>query len=636
MMNDSDLNGPTQEQAREVERSLRGGVRKTDGESTARRRNGGGSRIRSPGEQPTGRRELVGEEDSDGVDKALTQPNMWWVTSTAFPLMAAAFGPPANLMSVCALVQSWRVQIPPGGKETEAAGVDDPAWLIAINVVSLAFALIANVCLLLTFARRIRYQLSQPIVIIFWYISSFLLVALVAAASKHLRLYPPQEFAFSQSYYYGILSSALYFIVATFLLSNYFNSIILKRYPPIFNRPTLPQRSVMLQTISLTFYLGVGALVFSKVEGWEYVDGIYWADYTLLTVGLGSDFKLEKNLSRALLIPYAIGGIIILGLVVGSVRSLVLERGKIKVKRRAIEKERMKWIKRLQDQEQEQEGNPSRPKSEEEKLHDEFCLMRKIEKTANRKSKWASLATSLTAFLFLWLGGAMVFTFSERRQEWSYFESLYFTYVTLLTIGYGDLYPESNSGKPFFVVWTMIAVPALTILISNMGDTVVRMIQKATFWVGAKTILPDLDINISLTQRLKHMKRTRLGKQLEKSPATTTNTSPGWSHNPQEEKEPLPKQLAAEIHMLTKHMTSKPPKKYSFEEWVRFLRLLGIEWKAGGEWSWLDQDGPLASSLSETEWLLEKMCQRLEGNIEKLGEKEGIRDDHESQGDNHL
>ncbi|KAG0636377.1 hypothetical protein HOY80DRAFT_925862 [Tuber brumale] len=581
----------------------------------------------SPGEQS--RRGLVREEGSDKIEKVLAEPNMWWITSTAFPLMAAALGPLANLTSVCALVLPWRLRIPPGGKETEGWGIDDPAWLTAVNAVSLAFALVANVCLLLTFGRRIRYQLSQPIVIIFWYISSFLLVALVAAASRHLRLYPSQEYPFSQSYYYAILSSTLYFIVATFLLANYFNSVILKRYPPIFSRPTLPQRALMLQTISLTFYLGIGALVFSKIEGWEYVDGVYWADYTLLTVGLGSDFKLETTLSRALVIPYAIGGIIILGLVVGSVRSLVLERGKIKVKRRAIEKERIKWIKRLEEKKREREETSSQPESEENKLRDDFYLMRKIEKTANRKSKWTSLATSLAAFLFLWLGGALVFTFSERRQEWSYFDALYFSYITLLTIGYGDIYPESNLGKPFFVVWTMIAVPTLTILISNMGSTVVGMIQKATFWIGAMTILPDSDSNTSLTQKLKWMKRTKEEKRHEESATTTANTFPDQEHNLQR-KEQLQKRLAVEICTLTKHTTSEPPKKYSFEEWVQFLELLGIAWKEGDKWSWLDDGGPLASPLSETEWLLEKMCQRLEGNIERLGEKEGSKDVHET------
>jgi len=454
------------------------------------------------------------------------------------------------------------------------------------------------------------------------YTSSFLLIGLVSAAPKHLRL-PRNEYVFSQSYYYGILSAALYFIVATFLLVNYFNSVILKRYPPIFSKPTLSQRALMLQTISLTFYLGIGALVFSKIEGWEYVDGVYWADYTILTVGLGSDFKLETTLSRALLIPYAISGIIALGLVIGSVRSLVLERGSIKVQRRAIEKERTKWIRRLEEQKREREESSSQPKSHEERLRDEFYLMRRIERTAIAKSKWTSLATSLMAYLFLWLGGATVFTFSERRQEWSYFDALYFSYVTLLTIGYGDLYPQSNAGKPFFVVWTMIAVPALTILISNMGDTIVEMIQKATLWVGAMTVLPYSDSNISLTRMFNPMKRTNEEIRLEKS-AITTNTPPEREPSLQEGKnDQLLKRLAVEIRTLTKDMTSNPPRNYSYEEWVRFLGLLGIAWNEGDTWNWLGEGGPLASLSSETEWLLDKMCQKLEMDTQRLGEREG-------------
>jgi potassium channel subfamily K len=59
-----------------------------------------------------------------------------------------------------------------------------------------------------------------------------------------------------------------------------------------------------------------------------------------------------------------------------------------------------------------------------------------------------------------------------------------------LTIGYGDLCPKSNCGKTFFVIWSLLAVPSLTILISNMGDTVVKAIKDCTLWVGKVTVLP--------------------------------------------------------------------------------------------------------------------------------------------------
>lgn len=90
--------------------------------------------------------------------------------STSFPLIAGTFGPISNLFSVCALVQTWRVQYDTeaqGGK-TKAKRVPDPTWLIAVNAVSLGFALAANVLLNLNFAHRVRYRVAQPLTIVFW------------------------------------------------------------------------------------------------------------------------------------------------------------------------------------------------------------------------------------------------------------------------------------------------------------------------------------------------------------------------------------------------------------------------------------------------------------------------------------
>ena len=58
-----------------------------------------------------------------------------------------------------------------------------------------------------------------------------------------------------------------------------------------------------------------------------------------------------------------------------------------------------------------------------------------------------------------------------------------------MTIGYGDFYPQSNSGKPFFVFWCMLAVPSLTILISNVGGTIVKENRDLTLWVANFTVL---------------------------------------------------------------------------------------------------------------------------------------------------
>jgi len=70
---------------------------------------------------------------------------------------------------------------------------------------------------------------------------------------------------------------------------------------------------------------------------------------------------------------------------------------------------------------------------------DRFDAMRDIQFNAKKFKKWFALLISVTAFGTLWCIGAIVFWQAERdTQALSYFQALYFCYVSLLTIGYGD------------------------------------------------------------------------------------------------------------------------------------------------------------------------------------------------------
>ncbi len=55
-------------------------------------------------------------------------PARWWYASTAIPLLAGTFGPMANAFSICALVEKWRVSIPPAGTEEHGIKIEDPKW----------------------------------------------------------------------------------------------------------------------------------------------------------------------------------------------------------------------------------------------------------------------------------------------------------------------------------------------------------------------------------------------------------------------------------------------------------------------------------------------------------------------------
>jgi potassium channel subfamily K len=369
--------------------------------------------------------------------------------------------------------------------------------LLAINSVSLCFALAANLALLLNMARRASFAIGQSITIAGFYMSGFMLIALVAVAnSHHFKLGQPERHALTQAFFYAIFAAMLYCVIATLMVITVIGAYR-GHYEKQFSL-TSAQRTLMLQTVMFMAYLLFGALVYKYIENWKYPDAMFFANFTLLTIGLGTPFTPQTHLGRSLLFPYAFGGIVSVGLVIGSIRSLVLDRGKKKLKARFVERKRENTLKSIDEENRtiriswiHKYSFSQKGLSEAQRREQEFQVMRKIQDLAVARGKYMSLIISATAGLLLWLGGAAIFTVCEREQSWTYFTALYFSYTSLLTIGYGDLQPTSNGGKPFFVLWTLLAVPTLTIFISHMGDTVIKTFANLTIWAGSVTILPQ-------------------------------------------------------------------------------------------------------------------------------------------------
>ena len=272
-------------------------------------------------------------------------------------------------------------------------------------------------------------------------------------------------------------------------------------------------------------------------------------------------------------------------------------------------------------------------------------------------------------------------------------------------------------------------MPTMTVLIGNMGETVVRTVREATDWTGRKTrVLPEFqherkkerkedekkDIASSDSSRTRECRHTspapsagrtspmrnyvgpspiypsgesreaEVASQLRiESPVETRGEDQhAGDERPQQRRGERSDQsrsqmqaeailLAREISKLAKDVCQQPPKKYGWEEWVDWLKVLGDEaWIAGGvkrlelekieassmnlpetstnldphphhdhqrhpnkhhrryhsqptplkmdadgadwNWTWLDDRGPLFSPETETEWILLRLCSRLE------------------------
>lgn len=72
--------------------------------------------------------------------------------------------------------------------------------------------------------------------------------------------------------------------------------------------------------------------------------------------------------------------------------------------------------------------------------------------------------------LYLTLGLLLAGTFFYHRVEgWKLFESLYFSVVTLATVGYGDFSPQTAAGRVFTIFYILIGLGILVGLATQIA-----------------------------------------------------------------------------------------------------------------------------------------------------------------------
>ena len=275
--------------------------------------------------------------DDDG------EPQDWWFCSTAIPLLAATIGPLANVMSIAALVTSWRNNYNPAypNVDAQSTGFPDPRWCFDLNSVSLTCGFVGNLFLLFNFTRRVRYIVALPVTIILWYFAAGILMGITISMNEFVP--PGSNQIYSQGFWHAVIAAVLYLLSSMMLMLNMLG-YFLGHYPQHFELSD-DQRNLILQTMLFFIWLAGGAAVFAKTEGWSFVDSLYFCDVTVLTVGFG-DFHPINDVGRGLVFPYSVGGIIILGLMVSSIHGFAQELGSVHVVKSHVEKKRTNTIQR--------------------------------------------------------------------------------------------------------------------------------------------------------------------------------------------------------------------------------------------------------------------------------------------------
>jgi len=114
-------------------------------------------------------------------------------------------------------------------------------------------------------------------------------------------------------------------------------------------------------------------------------------------------------------------------------------------------------------------------------------------------------------FWFLILLGAIVI---GSIEGWTFVESIYFSVVSLTTVGYGDYYPDKSASRWFCILWLPFSVFFVSLYLGSI----------ASFYIKLS------DINIKRIERKlrRRMERVRSIQEKEREEARVRGTSSGF------------------------------------------------------------------------------------------------------------
>ena len=160
-------------------------------------------------------------------------------------------------------------------------------------------------------------------------------------------------------------------------------------------------RQFMIQTQFFVGTIAVLALYMSRLEGWTYLQGIYFSIVSFTTVGFG-DFYPTKPATQIVLFPFLLVGIIQLA----SLIDMIVRFFSSRISSRHA-KQRAEFERKRQVQEVHQGMEPS--------LERELSFLRKLYATTNKRKTTEDLIINVLGFLAFWVIGALIFSRTEVR-----------------------------------------------------------------------------------------------------------------------------------------------------------------------------------------------------------------------------
>jgi len=185
----------------------------------------------------------------------------------------------------------------------------------------------------------------------------------------------------------------------------------------------------------LVVYIGLGMLYFKLVEDWSILDCAYFSIVTASTVGYGDHDGYKYRATEVFVIFYMLIGVTLVGSAINILVNTVMDKQE-EMMNTAVESGKAKSL--------------------------------------TKNISYRGCYYTLAALVLVLVAGAWVFTYTE---DWHYMDSLYMCITTMLTVGYGDFSPASQSGKVVGIFVIILSYVLFGKLLSDVMDTSMKKRQ---------------------------------------------------------------------------------------------------------------------------------------------------------------
>uniref|UniRef100_A0AC35U3T5 Ion_trans_2 domain-containing protein n=1 Tax=Rhabditophanes sp. KR3021 TaxID=114890 RepID=A0AC35U3T5_9BILA len=126
-----------------------------------------------------------------------------------------------------------------------------------------------------------------------------------------------------------------------------------------------------------------------------------------------------------------------------------------------------------------------------------------VEANENQLQLIMIVLLGVSSFLYLLFGAYFL---SLYEKDMGYFEGFYFCYITMLTIGLGDYYPQSYEYLPITIIYVFFGMALITVTINLLSDLLKKLhnvgrqvenVGDVSVWFGGK--------RMKMSNLLKHM-----------------------------------------------------------------------------------------------------------------------------------